>query len=94
MQPSSDGLSCIPQNCTIPNCLVCDYQYTYKKATLCLVCNQGYYLNSYFQCTADHSLSPIPDCSNIYNCVFCSFDNYCVFCMLGWLPVHGRCITN
>ncbi len=61
---------------------------------MCLICQQGYYLNSYFQCLPFNPPPQVPNCSNIYNCIFCSANNYCSFCAPSWNATNGVCLTT
>lgn len=49
----SNGASCLPENCTLEGCSICmpiassSGSYFSKS---CLLCNEGYFLNNYFEC--------------------------------------------
>ena len=94
--------TCVPQNCDIPYCQVCGTDVPLQHS--CLICQAGFRLTSYLQCT---SYIPIPlnvSC-NVYNCFSCYEPNTCGFCLLGWTNTfttnvtngaltYGQCITN
>ena len=61
---------------------------------MCLICQQGYSLNSYFQCLPIGLITSPPNCSNIYNCIFCSENNYCGYCAPSWNATNGLCLTS
>ena len=53
-QPSVDGSSCNSQKCTVENCQTCIPYATSPslQSSLCMICENGYFLNSYLQCIA------------------------------------------
>lgn len=63
---------------------------------LCLICQQGFLINSNFQCIPYGPLTSIStaNCSSIYNCLYCAFNNYCDLCAGGWNPINGSCVTT
>lgn len=67
---ATDKQSCLNNNCTVPNCLVC-----YSGASRCYKCKSGYIVNANFQC----EVSP---CS-ITNCITCSTSK-CANCFPGY----------
>lgn len=60
---------------------------------LCLICEQGYYLNSYIQCVSYTPAIDTPAC-DVYNCLHCDKENECAFCVLGWNATGVLCETN
>ena len=63
------------------------------KFTLCLVCQQGYYLNSYLQCVKYSPPVNTVTC-DVYNCLHCDRNNTCAFCLFGWNATGSLCETN
>ena len=61
---------------------------------MCLVCQQGYAINSYFQCVSVIPALTVANCSGIYNCLYCAYNNYCDLCVSGWNATNGVCLTN
>lgn len=98
-QSNSNQTLCLPQVCQVANCMVCIPKYN---TAMCMLCSQGYFLNSYFQCVpyilpSSSSSSPSPALSpscNIYNCLYCSYNNSCTFCSPGYLPSNNICISS
>lgn len=60
---------------------------------VCLFCNQGYFQNSYFQCVPYSPTALMPSC-NVYNCLYCAYNNSCTLCAPGYLPINGLCISS
>jgi hypothetical protein len=89
MQPNSDG-NCSLSVCNVPYCSVCTPMS--QNTQICLLCNQGYALNSYFQCVQYSSVTTV-NCS-VPNCLYCPFNNYCDFCIPDFLPYNGSCRTS
>ena len=59
----------------------------------CLVCEQGYFINSYFQCVKYSPNLNTPSC-DVDNCLYCVSNNYCGACLFGWEEVNGTCQTE
>ena len=59
-----------------------------------MICQQGYFLNSYLQCVG-YSPQSYPSC-DIYNCIYCAYDDWaCTLCVEGWSPTpSGQCVTT
>ena len=91
--PSSDLQSCQPQDCVTPNCAMCVPSAGHLSGKLCAVCEQGYYTNSYFQCVQYQPAADLPTC-DVYNCLYCSEDNHCSLCLVGWNSTNGVCQTD
>ena len=95
LQPSSNGLSCVAQTCSVPNCQICIQNQKFNNGLqMCLVCQQGYSINSYFQCVSVSPALTVANCSGIYNCLYCAYNNYCDLCVSGWNATNGVCQTN
>jgi hypothetical protein len=95
MQPAQNQLSCVPQTCSVPNCQICVQNQKFNNnLQLCFVCQQGYFINSYYQCSPYNPPPTTPNCSGIYNCLFCSNNNYCGLCAPGWNSTNGTCLTS
>lgn len=92
--PATDGQSCIPQTCSVPYCQICiQNRQSTNGLQMCLVCQQGYFLNSYLQCINYNPNSLAINCTGIYNCLYCAYNNYCDLCIPGWNPINGSCVT-
>ena len=90
MQPSTDGKSCTAAVCPLDNCNLCLPMETF---TACFVCEQGYFLNSYFQCVPYNPPPNTVEC-DVYNCFYCYAANKCGSCAPGWNSTNGMCVTN
>ena len=90
MQPTTDGTACTAAVCPLDNCNLC---LPLDSFTACFVCEQGYFLNSYFQCVP---YSPPPNTvqCDVYNCFYCYAANKCGSCAPGWNATNGMCQTN
>ena len=83
---------CIPQNCMTPNCKVC-LPGSDLSEYLCLLCEQGYFLNSYLQCAQFSPAIETVKC-DVYNCLYCYEENKCANCVNEWMPLNGLCQTD
>lgn len=91
LTPSSTGQSCEPIDCMVDNCHLCLQEPTFQ---ICIACQQGYFLNSYYQCVSYQPALTTPNCTGIYNCLLCGSDNYCAFCLYNWNNTNGVCTTS
>lgn len=95
LQPASNGQSCVPQSCSVPNCQVCLGNKMFNNGLqLCMVCQQGYFINSNYQCVSYNPSLTTSNCSGIFNCLYCAANNYCDFCINGWNATNGTCLTS
>lgn len=95
LQPAQGGQTCVPQTCSVPNCQIClQNKMANNGLQLCLVCQQGYFINSYFQCVSYNPALSAPNCTGIYNCLYCGYNNSCDYCSPGWNPINGVCLTT
>lgn len=95
LQPAQGGQTCVPQTCSVPNCQIClQNKMANNGLQLCLVCQQGYFINSYFQCVSYNPALSAPNCTGIYNCLYCGYNNSCDYCSPGWNPINGVCLTS
>ena len=60
---------------------------------ICILCEQGYFLNSYLQCVSYSPSIDSPSC-DVYNCLFCDRENECSLCLGGWNATGKLCETN
>ena len=95
LMPASNGQSCIAQTCSVPYCQICVQNKQFNNGLqMCFVCQQGYFMNSNFQCVSYNPTLTPTSCSGIYNCLYCSSNNYCSLCPEGWNPINGSCVTT
>ena len=95
-QPTSDYTSCVPQDCSIPNCQIClpvTIPSSRPQHPLCLFCKEGYHLNSYQQCVLYTPQLQTLTC-NVYNCLYCDQSDECALCASGWLATGTLCETS
>lgn len=91
-QTSGDQLSCVPQTCNAWKCQIC-LPGPQATSNLCIICEQGYFLNSYMQCVA-YSPEPVTATCGIYNCIYCANNQSCSLCVEGWNETNDECETN
>ena len=71
LMPNAAMDECVPLQCTDSNCNLCLYQMA-TKTQMCMACEQGFFLNSYFLCVAYSPAIATTSCSGIYNCLYCA----------------------
>jgi hypothetical protein len=86
---------CLPQQNSIPNCLVQIPNYNVNNLPMCIVCQQGYYINSWGGCSQYMPNVNNTGC-NVYNCMYCGLNSSsCSFCFVPWgISSNGICQTN
>lgn len=88
-QPDLEGY-CQVQNCKALNCRVC---LPSTSANLCMICQQGYFLNSYQQCVQYFPAPMTPSCL-VSNCMYCSYDDKCSLCFPGYEVQKDVCVLK
>ena len=95
-EPTTDQKSCVPQTCDVPYCQVClptGALMGMMGKRICILCEQGYFLNSYLQCVSYSPSIDVPAC-DVYNCLFCDRENECSLCLGGWNATGSLCETK
>ena len=90
---SSNAGACIPQTNSIDNC---KFQVTSLTGLpACIVCTQGYFMNSWGTCSLYSPQLANTGCS-VYNCLHCAVNSTtCSFCFEPWgISETGQCQTN
>ena len=84
--------ACLPQSNSISNCKV---QLAAGSIPSCLICTQGYFVNTWGTCSAYSPQITNPGCS-VYNCLYCAQNSTtCSFCLKPWgISSNGLCQTN
>lgn len=84
--------ACVPQSNSIPNCKVQLSNYNLGSNPVCIVCTQGYYINSWGLCSQYNPALNNTGCS-VYNCLYCAQNSStCSFCFQPWgISATGQC---
>ena len=90
LEPSLDGSVCEAGTCNSLNCQIC---YPGYGMDFCLICADGYFLNSYYQCIELSSNTNPAPCL-VYNCISCYESNKCSLCAPGWNTINGVCVSS
>jgi len=85
---------CIPQTNNIPHCKI-QSNMGYYIPPYCVVCEQGYFVNTYGLCTQYAPQTNNTNCT-VYNCLYCGVNStQCSFCFAPWgISSTGVCQTN
>jgi proprotein convertase subtilisin/kexin type 5 len=86
---------CMPALNSIANCKVQTPDYMDNMLPICLICEQGYYINSYGQCSIYNPNTSSTGCT-VYNCLYCALNSStCSFCFVPWgISSTGICLTS
>ena len=60
---------------------------------LCMICQQGFFLNSYQQCIR-YSPAPLTPSCSVTNCMYCYYDDKCSLCFPGYQVQKNLCVMD